>query len=82
MYKNGVIKWAENGFSEQLKECFDKYDNGILSGENDELDCGGFWDLAKDMYLDNQTGMEQDSIYYLLVDYYERVKHNKTKEKK
>ena len=52
------------------------------SGENDELDCGGFWDLAKDMYLDNQTGMEQDSIYYLLVDYYERVKHNKTKEKK
>ena len=33
MYKNGIIKWAENGFSEQIKECFDKYDNGILSGE-------------------------------------------------
>jgi len=77
MYKNGIIKWAEKSFNEQLKDCFEKYDNGILSSETDELYAGGFWDLSEDMYVENPTAMEQDSIYYLLTDYYERVKYNK-----
>ena len=77
MYKNAIIKWAEKSFNEQLKDCFKKYDNGILSSETDELYAGGFWDLSEDMYSENPTVMEQDSIYYLLTDYYERVQHNK-----
>lgn len=78
MYKNKIIKWAEKSFNEQFQDCFEKYDNKILDSETDETYAGGFWDLASDMYAENPTGMEQDTIYYLLTDYYDRVQHNKT----
>ena len=78
MYKNAIIEWAETEFSEQLKDCFKKYDNKILDNEADEKYSGGFWDLSEDMYAENPTGMQQDSIYYLLTDYYDRVKYTKS----
>ncbi len=76
MYKNGIIKWAEKSFNEQFQDCFEKYDSKILDNETDETYAGGFWDLASDMYAENPC-MEQDTIYYLLTDYYERIQYNK-----
>lgn len=79
MYKNGIIKWAEKEFSKQLDTCFKKYNDGVLTEETDETYAGGFWDLADDMHTTNPHTMEQDSIYYLLTDYYKRVKYNEGK---
>ena len=61
--KRSIFKMIGD-FNEQLKDCFEKYDNKILSSETDELYAGGFWDLSEDMYVENPTAMEQDSIYY------------------
>ena len=76
MYKNDIIKWAEKSYNDQLKDCFNKYDNKILDNESDESYAGGFWDLAGDMHIENPS-IRQDTIYYQLTDYYDRVKHNK-----
>ena len=76
MYKNGIIKWAEKSFNKQFQDCFEKYDSKILDDETDESYAGGFWDLANDMHTENPC-MNQDTIYYLLTDYYERIQYNK-----
>ena len=77
MYKNGIIKWAEQDFNEQLKDCFKQYDDETLTIDSDESFSGGFWDLAYEMHSENPSAIEHESVFLLLVDYYERVKYNK-----